>query len=71
MPHEYVAIIEKDPDSDWGAHVPDLPGCVAVGKTKDEVEQLIREAVQIHLRGMREDGEPIPEPTTSAISIAA
>jgi predicted RNase H-like HicB family nuclease len=65
----YTVIIEKEPTTDWGAYVPDLPGCVAVGKTEDEVKQLIREAIELHLRGMREDGDPIPEPSSTAILV--
>jgi predicted RNase H-like HicB family nuclease len=49
----------------FGAYVPDLPGCVAVGKTKKEAVRLIREAIEFHLAGMREDGLPIPEPSSS------
>ena len=66
---QYTVIIEKDSNSDWGAYVPDLPGCVAVGKTREEVESLIREAIPIHLRGMREDGDPIPVPTSTAVVV--
>jgi predicted RNase H-like HicB family nuclease len=69
MSYKFTVIIEKQPDSDWGAYIPDLPGCVAVAKTRKEVEQLIGEAVEIHLRGMREDGDPIPEPTSSALTV--
>ena len=47
------------------AYVPDLPGCVTTGKTLEEIERNIREAVELHLEGMLEDGEPIPEPSTS------
>jgi predicted RNase H-like HicB family nuclease len=70
---QYTVIIEKDPASDWGAYVPDLPGCFAVGKTREEAEQMIRDAISLHIRGMREDGEPIPEPTTTAavVEVAA
>jgi predicted RNase H-like HicB family nuclease len=66
---QYTVIIEKEPSTDWGAYVPDLPGCVAVGKTRVEVEQLIKEAIEFHLEGMREDGIPIPEPTSSAFLV--
>lgn len=66
---QYTVIIEKEPSTDWGAYVPDLPGCVAVGKTRAEVEQLIKEAIEFHLEGMREDGIPIPEPTSSALLV--
>ena len=65
MRKKYAVIIEKGPAS-YGAYVPDLPGCVAVGATLDEAEKLIREAIEFHLEGMREDGDPIPEPTTIA-----
>ncbi len=66
---QYTVIIEKEAASDWGAYVPDLPGCVAVGETRDEVERLIREAIELHLRGMREDGEPVPAPSSRAIVV--
>jgi predicted RNase H-like HicB family nuclease len=59
----YAVVIEKGEHS-YGAYVLDLPGCVAVGETRVEVDTLIREAIQIHLHGMREDGLPIPKPTT-------
>ncbi len=65
----YTAIIEKEPNTDWGAYVPDLPGCVAVGATREEVERLIGEAIELHLREMQEDGEPIPQPNSTAIEI--
>ncbi len=58
---QYVVILEEGPES-WGAYVPDLPGCVVVGETRDEALDLIREAIEFHLDGMKEDGEPIPEP---------
>ena len=48
----------------YSAHVPDLPGCIAAGTTREETLQLMREAIQLHLRSMREDGDPIPEPST-------
>ena len=60
---KYAVVVERSP-SGFAAYVPDLPGCVAAGGTRGEVERLIREAIQFHLEGMREDGEPIPEPTT-------
>lgn len=61
---QYAVVIEKSGNG-YSAYVPDLPGCVAAAKTRAETERLIREAIQFHLEGMREDGEPIPEPTTS------
>ena len=57
----YAIVIEKS-ENNYGAWVPDLPGCVAVGDTVEEVEQLMREAIELHLAGMREDGDPIPPP---------
>jgi predicted RNase H-like HicB family nuclease len=60
----YAVIIEQGPASNFGASVPDLPGCVAVGDTVEEVERLIREAIALHIETMRADGEAVPEPTT-------
>lgn len=57
----YTVIIEEGPTS-WGAYVPDLPGCVAVGESHNEVLTLIREAIEFHLEGLKEDGQAIPEP---------
>jgi predicted RNase H-like HicB family nuclease len=62
---KYLVIYEKG-DAGYGAYVPDLPGCVAVGKTRRRVERLIRGAIAMHLESLREYGEPIPEPTSSA-----
>ncbi len=59
----YAVLIEKGPTS-FGASVPDLPGCVAVAETREEVEQLIQEAIALHLQGLREDGLPVPEALT-------
>ena len=61
----YLVVIEEGP-SGFGAHVPDLPGCVAASETKDDVMRLIREAIAFHITGMRENGEPIPTPTSEA-----
>ncbi len=60
----YAVIVEEGENS-FGAYVPDLPGCVAVGETKEEVLNLIQEAVEFHIEGLREDGQPIPEPSSS------
>jgi predicted RNase H-like HicB family nuclease len=60
---KYAVIIEKG-DTSYGASVPDLPGCVAVGETLEETERLIREAIAFHLEGLQLEGLPIPEPTT-------
>jgi len=59
----YAVVIEKGGTS-YGAYVPDLPGCVAAGKSADEARQLIAEAIPLHLEGIREDGLPIPEAET-------
>jgi predicted RNase H-like HicB family nuclease len=59
----YAIMIEKGPTS-YGAYVPDLPGCVAVGDTVEEVKQRIAGAIAMHIEGMREDGEPVPAPST-------
>jgi len=61
----YLVVVEKGPTS-FGAHVPDLPGCVAAGETREEVLALIHEAIELHLEGLKEDGEPIPLPTSSS-----
>jgi predicted RNase H-like HicB family nuclease len=68
----YAIVIEKA-ESNYAAYVPDLPGCVATGQTIEETEKEIREAIDLHLRGMREDGTPIPEPSSSVdyVEIAA
>jgi predicted RNase H-like HicB family nuclease len=59
----YAVIIEKGTSS-YGAYVPDLPGCVAVGETVEEVKILIQEAIDFHLEGMIEDGDDIPPPSS-------
>lgn len=59
---EYVVVIEHE-DGSWGAYVPDLPGCVAVGESREEVENLIAEAIPLHIELMRQQGEPVPPPT--------
>ena len=60
---KYMVVIEKGVAS-YGAHVPDLPGCIAVGQSREEVLQLIREAIQLHIEGLREAGEPVPMPSS-------
>ena len=59
----YAVVIEKA-ESHYSAYVPDLPGCVATGASPDEAEAEIREAIELHLEGLREDGLPIPEPSS-------
>jgi predicted RNase H-like HicB family nuclease len=60
----YTVIVERGEQS-FGAYVPDLPGCVAVAETREEVLQLIQAAVEFHLKGLREEGQPIPTPVSS------
>ena len=55
----YMVVIERG-ESSWGSHVPDLPGCVAVGETRDEVMGLIREAIALHIDELRREGLPVP-----------
>ena len=65
---QYLVRINKDPDSDWGASVPDLPGCVATGKMIDAALRRIEKAIQLHLRGMREDGLMLPLPRRRSVT---
>jgi len=60
------AVLFRKTATGYSAHVPDLPGCVAAGATMEETSELMRKAIQMHLAGMREDGDPIPEPNTIA-----
>jgi predicted RNase H-like HicB family nuclease len=59
---KYLVIYEKSATG-WGAYTPDLPGLGAAGKTLDEVKELIRQAIEFHLEGMRQHGDPIPAPS--------
>ena len=61
----YMIVLEKG-NTSWGAHVPDLPGCIAVGETKEEVIRLIREAVALHIGALREDGLTVPPPSSES-----
>lgn len=63
----YLVRINKDPGSDWGASVPDLPGCVATGKTIDAALRRIQAGIVLHLRGMRADGVRPPRPRQRAV----
>ena len=62
---KYAVVIERS-ETGFGAYVPDLPGCVAVGESLAETEQLIREAIEFHVEGSRDDGLVVPEPTALA-----
>ena len=69
---QYLVIVEKGPKS-FGAYVPDLPGCIAAGDTKEEVLELIHEVIEFHIEGLKEDGLPVPPPASQSelIEIAA
>lgn len=62
---KYLVVIEKGPQS-FGAHVPDLPGCVAAADTRDEVVSLIKEAIELHIEGLKAAGEDVPAPHSEA-----
>ena len=62
---KYLVVIEEG-ESSWGAHVPDLPGCVAVGESKDEVVKLIQEAIDLHIEDLRGSAQPIPAPASDS-----
>ncbi|WP_228019605.1 type II toxin-antitoxin system HicB family antitoxin [Sphaerospermopsis sp. LEGE 08334] len=66
---EYAVIYECG-DKNWGAYVPDLPGCVACGDTLQETEELIKEAIELYLEVLKEDGKPIPKPSTEVGKVA-
>ncbi len=68
----YAVVIEKA-QGNYSAYVPDLPGCIATGETVAEVQQLIREAIELHISGMREDGLAIPPPSSQVeyVQVAA
>jgi predicted RNase H-like HicB family nuclease len=63
------AVVYERTENNYAAYVPDLPGCVATGRTKHEVERRIRAAIQLHLEGMLEDGQKPPAPTTTTDSV--
>jgi predicted RNase H-like HicB family nuclease len=60
---KYAIVVERA-DRNYAAYVPDLPGCVATGVTVEEVERLLREAIEVHIAGLREDGLPVPAPSS-------
>jgi len=60
----YIALMRKDPDSDYGVDFPDFPGCVTAGRTLDEAKDMAAEALAFHIEGILEDGEAIPEPSS-------
>ena len=58
----YIALLRKDKDSDFGVDFPDFPGCITAGRTLEEAHKAVSEALRCHIKGMPEDGDPIPEP---------
>ncbi len=62
---QYLVVIEQGSNS-FGAYVPDLPGCVAVGETREEVTKLIHEAIEFHIEGLRADGHRVPQPSSTS-----
>ena len=60
----YLVVVEEGPTS-FGAHVPDLPGCVAAAQTRDEALTLIREAIEFHIEGLKKTGQPVPSPLST------
>ena len=60
----YLVVVEEGPTS-FGAYVPDLPGCVVAAETREEALALIREAIEFHLEGLKQDGQPIPTPSST------
>lgn len=67
---QYAIVIESAPDSsNYSAYAPDLPGCITTGSTIDEVTHLMQEAIEFHLQGLRDDGLPIPQPSTSVATV--
>lgn len=64
----YLVVIERE-GSSWGAYVPDLPGCVAAGESEQEVRELIREAIELHIESLREAGEDVPPPASIAATV--
>ena len=68
----YAVIIEKGPKS-YGAYVPDLPGCVAASDSRDEVMSLIQEAMEFHIEGLKQEGFPVPAPSSAVefVEVAA
>jgi predicted RNase H-like HicB family nuclease len=65
MPMQYLVIIEKS-ENGFGAYVPDLPGCIAAGETREEVVSLIQEAIEFHIDGLKRSGDPVPKPRSQS-----
>jgi predicted RNase H-like HicB family nuclease len=70
MSRRYLVVIEQG-GRNFSAYAPDLPGCIVTGTTREQTVERMREALALHIEGLRADGEPVPEPVTSAELIAA
>jgi predicted RNase H-like HicB family nuclease len=68
-PLQYLVILEKG-ETSYGAYAPDLPGCVAVGESREEALSLIREAMELHIQSLRDSGEPVPEPHSTVETVS-
>jgi len=66
---EFAVVFEKTSNG-WSAHAPDLPGLGVAAATIEETEQLLREGIELHIAGMREDGMPVPEPSAQVMRLA-
>jgi predicted RNase H-like HicB family nuclease len=64
------SVIYEPGESNWSAYVPDLPGCIATAKTREQLEQRIREAIEFHIEGLRSHGEPVPPPAIEVGTVA-
>lgn len=64
-PMQYLVIIERS-ENGFGAYVPDLPGCIAAGKSREEVVALIQEAIEFHIDGLKRSGDPVPQPSSQS-----
>lgn len=66
-PHGYALVVEPVPSGGFGVFAPDLPGCVATGRTRELALRRMHEAIELHLAGLRDDGQPIPEPAAEVM----
>ena len=67
---QYAIVIETAPgSSNYSAYVPDLPGCITTGRTVEEIKRNMQEAIELHIEGLREDGLPVPEPSTQVATV--
>ncbi len=70
MSSNYLVVIERG-ERNFSAYVPDLPGCATTGATREQTVERMREAIALHIEGLQADGEPVPEPVTSAELVGA